>query len=161
MKYLVAAKDKPVAITKEQSDSKKAYVTPSFDEGEVFLRNQKGASYRLQWTKKDKARKRFIEPGTYRLTGYRIVNGKWFVSSTAGKKDLTLVAGKEAKLDIKGFVKVELKVQRNRGLRLQMQVTGWGETGISIYYKGKRISIPYVIEGNGKKAVASGVMKYG
>lgn len=157
----MSAPDKPTAITKEDSDSKKAFVTPNFDDGEVFLRNDKNQFFRLQWTKKDKKRKRYLAPGTYRLTGYRIVDGKWFISSTTGKKELTLEAGKEATLDIDSSVTVGLKVKPGSQLRLQMTVTGYGGAGVSIYYKGKRIPIPYVVEGGGKKVLASGTMKYG
>jgi hypothetical protein len=158
---LSAAKDAPTVIKKKQKSATKAAVTPNFEEGEVFLRNKAGQFFRLHWTKRDKARKRYIAAGKYRLTGFRVVKGQWFISSTTGKKNLELAAGEETTLAIDSTIFINLKVRKNRALHLQMGLMGHGHAGLSIYHKGKRIPVRYVVEGPAGKIATSGIMKYG
>jgi len=50
-------------------------------EGEIFLRADSGASFRLAWGPDEAGQKRVIAPGKYQLTGYRVFSGDWTLSA--------------------------------------------------------------------------------
>lgn len=130
----------------------------SIAEGEIFLRDASGAEIRLAWKAGETgARERLLAPDRYRLVGYRIVSGDWFLSSTSPGRPLDLTADAPRRLEMDGVLHVRLRAQRGM---LSAMLSDAGHRGVSLYHKGKRIPLLYVVERSGVQ-VAEGQLSYG
>ena len=141
-----------------------AAVTAPFDgsdAGEVFLQDEDGLLFRLRWAAGETDGKRVLAPGTYRLKGYRVVRGDWFVSASAGDRELELEEGRTTELEIDPSIRFKLRAKRNgHKSMLSMTILGEQRMGLSIYRAGKRIPVAYTVLAGGEE-VASGTMRYG
>jgi len=136
-------------------------VTTTFGEGEVFIQNEGGELFRLRWKKDQIGEERLLPPGTYRLKGYRIVRGDWFVSTTSGSRAVQLEQGETTELEIEPRVHVGLTAKSLHGkTHLQMTILGENRMGLTIYRGGARIPMRYSVEADGEE-LASGTMRYG
>lgn len=138
-------------------------VKSSFKEGEVFLKDEtSGEVKRLKWSTQETKRNRILPSGRYRLIGFRIKIGDWFISSTAGKKIISVTSKKAVDLKIPATIRVKLTAKRRqKHVRLFMTVAGYSGGGLSIYHKGKRISVDYVLEDSNGVELTKGTMRYG
>ena len=155
------------------------FVVPSFEHGSLMLKDADGRHVRLSWengeTKKDSEqvdsndRLRALPPGTYTLTGYRILrldkHGKpWFISATSarGIRKLTVREGQVSRVQLSDAIHVQCRIQpTDEGIRVLAGVQGEHHSGLSIYRDGKRIAIRYVVRGADGERLATGKMEYG
>lgn len=127
---------------------------------ELFLRNAKG-TYRLLWKADEAGQPRWLPAGNYRLLGYRMTKGEWFVSSTAGSRRLDIQPGKTLSVELDQKIHIRLKTRWRGALRVQAAVTGHAKAGLAIYRKGRRIPFEFsVLNGTGKSS-SRGTMDYG
>ena len=153
-------------------------MTPSFRRGSLFVKNAAGETIRLAWepvrgdeTKKparDKGARRALRPGTYKLTGYRILRRddtgqEWFVSAIAPKgiRRIVIRPGRVQRIAIDPSITFGAKGNAKDGFMIQAPITGQHHAGISIYRDGKRIPMRYTVTGVDGKELESGKMNYG
>jgi len=162
-RYLLSGKLARPTVIDKSAESGEGVVLSNVEHGEIFLKNAAGKAYRLRWKKSDKARERLLPPGRYSLLGYRVIKGKWMISSTSnGRTKVVVQADKPLQLNIDPTIHFSLKARKMRGKqRLQMGITNNKHQGLSIYYKGRRIPLPWKVTGNGGRTLASGMMEYG
>jgi hypothetical protein len=117
----------------------------------------------LGWAKTDRRRARPLPAGAYRLFGYRVVKGEWMISTTGGRGEVTVRAGKTSELTVSSKIHINLRARRlERGqLRVQLGITNGQRMGLSLYKKAKRVPLRYVVlNGEGEELVA-GALSYG
>jgi len=133
-------------------------VTSDVKRGEVFLRDDADATYRLTFDGEPGARA--VPAGRYRLLGYRLVEGDWMLSATGGKRALELEAGTRLSLQIDPTVRLKLTPRDRAGeQRLDLSLRGEG-LGLTIYHRGRRIELPWSASAEGRE-LAHGSMRYG
>jgi hypothetical protein len=156
------------------------FVTASFAEGALFLKNAMGEHYRLEWAKeprtsaagsapKDVAdRRRALPPGEYTLTCYRVVRrdaqgGEWFISATGHHiRRLVVRAGEEQKIQVDETVRVTGRALPKDGeISIQLKIAGEHGSGLTIYRDGKRIDIGYRVLDGQSKELGRGTLDYG
>jgi hypothetical protein len=140
-------------------------VSTNFGQGELFLSNKEGDSYRLSWgaesSKDDQVRA--LPAGVYDLRTYRIVSRvdgeDWHLSGSAPSiKKVKVEAGENLLVKLEDTIHMGSHIG---GGRAQMSITGDSGSGLSIYRAGKRIPIGYRILNKSGDVVASGDMRYG
>ena len=151
------------------------FVTPNFKVGSLFLKDRHGKVIRLAWEPVGEAEPapgvsavRPLPPGSYTLTGYRIVRRDdqgtpWFISaiSAHGMRKIEIKPGQTQTININPGVLVRTSPGRNAGVPVTMAILGQQHAGLSIYKNGKRIPINYSITSPGGKLLETGKMKYG
>ena len=154
-----------MTITESIDEEGGGTVTSDFDEGDLFLLDEYGASYRLSWTglESEEERVRSVPAGTYRLRTYRIVRREgdalWHISVTAPTlQTIDVRPGENIKVEVGADIHLGKKLG---GERAQMRISDAEGAGLSIYREGKRIPIDYRILGSGGEQLASGRMRYG
>lgn len=144
-------------------------ITPEFDEGSLFLRDDKGALVRLAWESRGDAsreanRGRKLPAGKYTLLGYRLVDRSragevWHVSGTGTKrKPIEIPAHGQIALGVPHEISVK---QRFDGESAGMEIRGAHAAGLSIYKNGARIPIGYRVLDAGGAELTQGSMNYG
>lgn len=151
-----------------ESESGLGSVTASFEEGSLIVSSPKGELVRLAWEPRDaftmpSDRRRPLEPGEYRLVGYRVVRrdaagARWHVSATGKMRKLVVEDGRDLRVEVDERVHV---AQRFDGKSAGMEIRGEGGAGLTIYREGKRIGVPYRVLGEGGAELARGDMRYG
>jgi hypothetical protein len=166
-------------VTKAAASDRRdvGFVTPNFYDGCLFVRNEDGKYFRLQWNspKKSKAdgktkqdMRRALPAGKYTLTGYRLERhddqGRaWFVSSTSGHgiRKFEIRAGESQRITVPHAITFNCRTRvKDTGVQVMMGIQGAPHAGLSIYCDGRRIPIRYLVS-SGDKVLADGVMKYG
>ena len=156
------------------------FVVPSFQQGSLMLKDADGRHVRLSWESRPKNKKgaekknsdnrlRALKPGTYTLTGYRILRddqeGKpWFISATSahGIRKLTVREGQISRVQLSDAIHVQCRIQpTDEGIRVTAGVQGEHHSGLSVYRDGKRIAMHYVVRGAGGEKLSTGKMEYG
>jgi hypothetical protein len=154
------------------------FVVASFERGSLMLKDADGQYIRLSWEndrkkdakkKESHARLRALKPGSYTLTGYRILRtdqeGKpWFISATSphGIRKFTVREGEVSSIQLRDAIFVQCKVRpTDEGLRVMAGVQGEHHSGLSIYSDGKRIAMHYVVHGADGAKLSTGKMEYG
>ena len=100
--------------------------------------------------------------GVYRLFGYRVVKGKWMISTTAGRQEFKLKAGKSAAIEPSFTIHVNLRARRKRGqVRVNLGITNGQHMGLSLYKDGARIPLTYSLLDAKGKELTSGSLNYG
>lgn len=140
-------------------------VSPSFDRGDLFLENARGAVYRLSWTgdESPEASARVIPAGNYKLKTYRIVQERegelWHISATkASIKEVKVKAGGHTTVVVDDAVTMGSVLHGNRA---QMTIQGERGAGLSIYRAGRRIPIGFQVVGRSGEVLSKGKMRYG
>ena len=159
---LSAEELRPVSVESETAQGPEdASVRASFGAGEVFLRDEDERVHRLTWKQGESSHKRVMQPGTYRLMGYRIDRDEWFVSASGGSRELELEAGRTTELELDSHIRFGLHVNANpKAVRVAVNIQGHDKMGLSIYRWGTRISIPYSVT-SADEQLAQGAMRYG
>lgn len=100
--------------------------------------------------------------GVYRLFGYRVVKGKWMISTTAGRQELKIEAGRNAAIDPSSTIHLNLRARRQRGqVRVNLGITNGQHMGLSLYKDGARIPLTYSLLDAKGKELTSGPLNYG
>lgn len=136
-------------------------VTSNLERGELFLRDEEGKVYRLRWTAGEDDQERSLPLGTYVLVGYRIVEGKWHLSASGGRRKV-VVGETPTRVIVSKGVAIDFRAKpRGSQLSLQMGIAGGDGLGMSIFKDGARIPIRYRLTGKKDAEVAAGPMNYG
>lgn len=161
-KHLTARTDRPQLIKASARQKGEGTLKANIKEGEAFLKNDAGKVYRLAWSKKGKPA-RHLPAGTYTLTGYRVVDGEWFLSTAGGRSKVKVRKGKTTRLKLGSVVHIKLRAQRKRNgtVSLGMNVENDRGMGLSLYRNGKRIPIPYQFLSKTGDKLTAGKMNYG
>lgn len=144
-------------------------ITPEFDEGSLFLRDEQGVVVRLAWEAQADApreanRGRTLPAGKYTLVGYRLfdrsrANEVWHVSGTGTKrKPIEIPAQGPISLGVPRELSLK---QRFDGASAGMEIRGAHQAGLSIYKNGARIPIGYRVLGADGVELTRGSMNYG
>ena len=151
-----------------EGDAKSGSASASFEEGSLIVSNAKGELIRLAWEPREgltmpQDRRRALEPGEYRLVGYRVVTRdasglRWHVSATGKMKKLVVESGRDLRVDVDERIRV---AQRFDGKSAGMEIRGDGGAGLTIYRDGKRIPVPYRVVDDSGAVLARGDMRYG
>jgi hypothetical protein len=160
--------DAPPAAADPGGGGRRGFVESDLGEGELFLAGAHHRVYRLAWIAGEKDRRRALPPGTYKLTGYRLVRAdregtRWFISTTShGFRDVVVEAGKPTRVAIDPAIRITTRASLAAdGLGGQMGIQAEPHVGLSIYRAGKRIPIDYrALDGDGR-VLARGTMTYG
>lgn len=146
-------------------------VTPTFDEGSLLVKNHHDKYFRLVWPKesdpKSADRRRALEPGSYKLTGYHFARrdkeGKeWFLWVNLHKgRALDVKADEPLPVKTDDSVIINCKAKLAPGdVTILANIMGEHHAGVTIYKEGKRIPIVYKITKD-NKTLASGTLQYG
>lgn len=144
-------------------------IKPDFDEGSLFLRDDKGVVVRLAWeacgdAARDSVKGRTLPAGKYTLVGFRLFdrsrNGEvWFLSGTGTKlREIEIPASGALTLGVSRTLSVK---QRFDGESAGMEIRGAHAAGASIYKNGARIPIAYRVLDESGAELTKGSMKYG
>jgi hypothetical protein len=85
------------------------------------------------------------------------------ISTTGGRGEVAVRSDKTSELTVSSKIHIDLRAQRlERGqLRVQLGITNGHRMGLSLYKKGKRVPLRYVVlDGKGDELVA-GALDYG
>ena len=164
-KHLEARADRPAVVKASAPKKGDGTIVTTLAKGlsgEVFLKNAAGKVFRLTWAKADESG-RHLAPGTYTLTGYRLVQGEWFLSTTGGKTKLEVKSERTTRLELDPKIRIKLRAQRRKHGRvfLGMTIQNDRKQGVSLYRMGKRIPIPYRFKTQAGDQVGAGKMNYG
>ena len=144
-------------------------LTPEFERGALFLRNEADEVVRLSWNEEDggeaddEPSARALPAGEYRLVSYRILRDdgtdRWHISSTgAAIKKFRIDEGADYAFELDETIQISSRLS---GGRAQMMISGENRAGLSIYKNGRRIPIGYRVWGSGGEELTSGDMNYG
>lgn len=136
-------------------------VRSTVEHGEVFLRS-KQETLRLRWSPGDTEVARAVAVGVYRVFGYRVVKGDWFVSATGGDRKLEVRGDSQQDLTLEGKIALKLRVQRkDQKVRIQLGISSGEGMGLSLYKEGKRVGLRYSVLNASGAALAEGPLDYG
>jgi hypothetical protein len=175
--------DPPRAITAPpagiDASTTDGFVRSNIPHGSLFLKDAHGKITRLAWKPtsetKPSTRLRALPPGTYTLTGYRIVRTDdtgttWHIS--------TLSPHGIRKVQVKPALPVEVRIDPTVHINasghipekgpnvgkfaVTASILGQHHAGLTIYRAGKRIPLAYVITARGRDAaLEKGALDYG
>lgn len=172
----------PRAVTAAKSDGtdQVGFIATSFEEGSLMLKDSSGEYVRLEWPKAERGRgrtaksptaadrRRPVPPGTYTLTGYRIVRRddkgrEWFIAATGKNiRKIDVTAGEEQRVEVKEEIGMNCRARRtDQGVHVQVGIMGEHHAGLTIYSAGKRIPIRYKITDADGHEIAAGPLEYG
>ncbi len=126
-----------------------------------------GRDFRLSW-EDPKATRNSLPAGEYVVKSYRIIkeapDGQiWHFSASKGSiKPLTIVAGKDSRLDLSSTIIMNSRMDTSQAdTQIRMEIQGENKSGLTIYRAGKRIPMAYEITGADGVLKATGTMGYG
>ena len=172
----------PRAVTsaKHNDEEEVGFLTPSFDEGSLLLRDQAGDYVRLDWQKPQRSssdrkdsraeadRRRPLLPGKYTLTNYRIARRnadghEWSTSATGRMiRQIEVVAGQEQRVEVKAEIAMNCRARPVReGSDVQVTISGEHHAGLTIYRDGQRIPLGFVVRDAEGKELTTSPMRYG
>jgi hypothetical protein len=129
--------------------------------GEVFLKGAREA-VRLRWDEGEAGQARLVSEGTYRVFGYRLVEGDWMLSTTGGRRELEVVRAQPQRLEPSAALHLALRARRQRGgVRVQVQITNGQGQGVTLYQHGKRVPLTYTLLDAEGGELAAGPLRYG
>ena len=161
--------DRPVTVASPPGNrsARQGWVESTIDEGELFLESD-GKPFRLTWKSGQKDRRRALPDGDYKIKGYRIrktddQGTDWHISiASPGFRKVTVRSEQGVKVDIEPTISIKLRVIRKRDeLTVVARVLGEGNSGLSIYRRGKRIPLRYRVTSADGKPITTGPMRYG
>ncbi len=156
-------------------------ILPGFDEGSLFLSDDRDHHFRLYWgeqkpndstasavTKTDE-RLRALPAGKYTLTEYRIVRRdsqgrRWFIAanSVKGIRQLVVHAGQKQRVELSDVIHMQCSTRPGKmGVMIGAAILGEGRSGLSIYREDRRIPMHYVVRNGQGEILAAGPMRYG
>jgi hypothetical protein len=154
---------RPYAIAAHAEPAPGQAAVTSNLEGELFLRAQSGALYRLQWGPGQAGEKRVIAPGKYRLTGYRVVKDGVILSSSGGQRTISVMPDQRIPLRLDPKLEIDLRATPGRGgknaVALEFALRDAHGQAVSVYRDGTRVPISFGIE-TGSGPSQQGVMSY-
>jgi hypothetical protein len=134
-------------------------------EGEVFLRAESGAYYRLQWGPGQAGEQRVIAPGKYRLCGYRVVKDGVTLSASGGQRSIAVQPDQHLPLRLEPELEIDLSATPGPGrggsntVGLAFALRDSHGQAISVYRNGTRVPISFAIETE-SGPTQQGVMAY-
>ncbi|MCI0376175.1 MAG: hypothetical protein L0215_01080 [Gemmataceae bacterium] len=147
------------------------FVTPSFEEGSLPLRNKAGKYFRLVWEKRAGERpgdlRRALEPGVYQVAGYHVARhdpqGKdWFVWFNTKHGDTVRVhKGQTASVKVDDAIQLDCRPKASaHGIEIIARVAGERHASITIYKEGKRVPLGYRVTDTNQRVLAEGPLGY-
>ena len=105
---------------------------------------------------------RAAPPGRYRLSGYRVISGRFMLSGSGGRDWHDLKAGVTARLPVADRPRLRVSINANNGkLRVGASFQGAQKMGVTLYRDGRRVELPFTVTRYGGAAPTKGVLRYG
>jgi hypothetical protein len=156
------------------------FVTVSFSDGSLFLKDDNGRVFRLAWESagehappdlraiKSNQRRRALPPGKYTISGYRVIRRdhegrEWFISATGPNiRRIELQPNQHHHVELSETINVNCKARaKATGVAIQMTLFGEQHSGLTIYRDGRRIPMRFVVTSASGAQLAAGSMDYG
>ena len=158
-----------VTSTLKETTPAAGLLTPEFSLGSLILKRADGKFFRLSWEgERDGREPRALPPGTYSLTGYRLIRKdpegrRWFISATShGIRRIEIRPGEKQKIALDDTIRIQKAlIPAGERADVRMMIQGEHHSGLSIYRDGKRIPIAYRVTDAKGDVLAQGSMTYG